>query len=263
MWVEAPLGVGSDPNQKWNPKKQEDPAATANSPPALQMRQYILGWVTPPLSKTGLHPSLHSQHRTHWKPIKMKLEDTGTILLCDKETRMDRHSTEIRGSWKLTEQFGSEKVDALFTRCTHPHWITRWGWSLSKYNKLASSALSAFKFLAWTVLDKQRLMTAAYTAMTQDQDDAEISLKLMILACPSVIFSTAWQCIWRPDIIKEQCREENATARIQAYAEIQKTQKVFDSAGKKLHGNSSYLTGEKTSSGHYVHSLTEKVTYRW
>lgn len=110
-------------------------------------------------------------------------------------------------------------------------------------------------------------MVAVYTGMTQDQDDAEISLKLMILACPSVIFSTAWQCIWRPDIIKEQCRAfwEGKCKRqnTDICRDVKDTETVFDSASKELHDNSSYPTGEKSSSGSYVHLLTEKVNYSW
>jgi len=138
---------------------------------------------------------------------------------------MDRDSMKIRGSWKLMEQFGSEKMDAQFTRGTQPHWIARWGQTLSNRNKLASSALSTFKALAQTLLDKHRLMAAAYTGMTQDKDGVEISLKLMILACPSVIFHAAQQCIWRPDIIKNNVgpsAKGSTKTRIEKYAEIQK-----------------------------------------
>lgn len=85
-------------------------------------------------------------------------------------------------------------------------------------------------------------MAAVHTGMTQDKNDVEI-LKLMILACLSVNFHTAQQCIWRPDIIKNnvQWREMLELNRgLCRYVEETKT--CFGSSGKKLHVNSSNLT---------------------
>lgn len=194
----------------------------AKSPP--QYRWGVSGWVIPSLSRRGWWTSVHSQPCTDWKPIEMKLEDTGTILLCDKETRVDRDSTEIRGSWKLTEQFGSEKVDALFTRCTQPRWIARWGLSLSKYNKLASSAFSTFKVLAWTTLDKHRSMAEVYTGMTQGQDDAEISLNWWYWLSSLVQHDSASGDLTLSQNNIEPSGQGNARAGRQAYAEMQNIQ---------------------------------------
>lgn len=86
-----------------------------------------------------------------------------------------------------------------------------------------------FKVLARTIVDKHRLMAAVYTGMTQDQDDAEIALKFMILACPSLVPSLVQHDSASGDLTLSQNNVEpsgngNARARIQAYAEMQKIQ---------------------------------------